>query len=274
MSGTSAPGFRTLVEVSPGKLVWTSEAFVTITTVVLAGPGSPDCLIIDPAVHVDDLAAFAAALAGRGLRPTIGWSTHPHWDHVLWATSLGPQVPRFGTSGNVTVCEQRRDQLLESVQDSSPGHELDLVARLQPIARAAADLPWSGPRTIVIEHLAHARGHGSLHLVDLGVLIAGDMCSDIEIPLLDLDQSDPVGDYRRALDAYSKLEDLALVIPGHGAPGDLAAFRERVAADRRYLDDLELGRPVADGRLSGWLVNEHERHVERLRTGSVEKVPR
>jgi hypothetical protein len=33
-----------------------------------------------------------------------------------------------------------------------------------------------------------------------GVLLAGDMLSDIEVPLLDLLAADPIGDYRAGLD--------------------------------------------------------------------------
>src|SRR6185437_8481741 len=49
---------------------------------------------IDPGVTVADLAALAAELADRGLRPAVAWSTHPHWDHVLWSAGLG-DAPRY-----------------------------------------------------------------------------------------------------------------------------------------------------------------------------------
>jgi hydroxyacylglutathione hydrolase len=71
--------------------VTTAERFVTTTTVVTGAGGS--CLVIDPAVTVADLTALAAALAARGLRPVAGWSTHPHWDHILWHALLGADVP-------------------------------------------------------------------------------------------------------------------------------------------------------------------------------------
>jgi len=38
----------------------------------------------------------------------------------------------------------------------------------------------------IIEHQAHAVGHAALLLADRGVLLAGDMLSDILIPLFDL----------------------------------------------------------------------------------------
>src|ERR1700722_12232338 len=74
-------------EVAAGVFVTTAEKYTTTTTIV-AGAGG-DCLLIDPAVSVADLAALAGWLTARGLRPAAGWSTHPHWDHLLWSRALG-----------------------------------------------------------------------------------------------------------------------------------------------------------------------------------------
>src|SRR5580658_4741153 len=81
-------------EVAPGVYVVTAEAYTTTSTIV-AGTGGT-CLLIDPAVSVADLAALARWLKERGLRPVAGWSTHPHWDHLLWSGALG-DVPRYAT---------------------------------------------------------------------------------------------------------------------------------------------------------------------------------
>src|SRR3546814_17542807 len=48
---------------------------------------------------------------------------------------------------------------------------------LTPVADA---LPWEGPEAVLVTHDAHASGHSALHLPELGVLVAGDMGSDIE----------------------------------------------------------------------------------------------
>src|SRR5260370_41330794 len=94
-----------LVEVADGVLVGTSELYLTTTTVVVGRAGC--CLVIDPAITPADLAVLAAELAGRGLRPAAGWSTHPHWDHVLWAAALG-DVPRFGGPRAAAAAAARR----------------------------------------------------------------------------------------------------------------------------------------------------------------------
>jgi hydroxyacylglutathione hydrolase len=69
-------------EIAPGVFVATAEMYTTTTTVVAGADGG--CLLVDPAVTVADLAALADWLSARGLRPVAGWSTHPHWDHLLW----------------------------------------------------------------------------------------------------------------------------------------------------------------------------------------------
>jgi hypothetical protein len=89
------------------------------------------------------------------------------------------------------------------------------------------------------------------------------MCSDIEMPLLDLDQPDPIGDYRAGLAKLSALP-VRLVVPGHGTIGDGAEFRRRIALDLAYLDDLEHGREPADPRLGGWLVGQHDQQARHL----------
>lgn len=67
---------RSLTEVAPGVLVATSSYAMTTSTVVVGSSGG--CLVIDPAVTTADLAGLTAELAVRGLRPAVGWSTHPH----------------------------------------------------------------------------------------------------------------------------------------------------------------------------------------------------
>src|SRR5665647_248645 len=83
-----------LTPVAPG--VWTATAatWATLTTVVVADDGS--CLVVDPGITVQEVAALAAEIGSRGWRSVAGFATHPHWDHVLWAAALG-DVPRWAT---------------------------------------------------------------------------------------------------------------------------------------------------------------------------------
>jgi glyoxylase-like metal-dependent hydrolase (beta-lactamase superfamily II) len=96
------------------------------------------------------------------------------------------------------------------------------------------------------------------------VLIAGDMCSDLEIPLLDLESADPFGDYREGLRLLASVPGVQAVIPGHGHVGDDVEFRRRITADVAYLDALQAGGDIDDSRLTEeWLRTEHARQRAR-----------
>jgi hydroxyacylglutathione hydrolase len=256
-----------LAEVAAGVLVATSSFDVT-SSVVVVGPGG-GCLVIDPAATPGELAGLAAELAGLGLRPAVAWSTHPHWDHVLWSRELG-EVPRYATPAAVTVCEVGRDEILRGAEESAPGHDPSLIGRLTPLR--ASGIPWPGPAARVIAHDGHAPGHGAVFLPGTGVLVAGDMCSDVEIPLLDMAGPDPLGAYRTGLDRLAAVPGVRHVVPGHGHAGDAGEFRRRLDADVAYLDALVSGRPSEDPRLAEgcpqWLRDAHDeqaRYCHRAR---------
>jgi hydroxyacylglutathione hydrolase len=248
-------------EVARGVYVATAEKYTTTTTIVAGDDGG--CLLVDPAVSVADLAALAGWLPARGLRPVAGWSTHPHWDHLLWARALG-DAPRYATPRAVAVAAREEAGLISSVEEGAPGHDLTLFARVQPLI--GHEIDWPGPRALIYAHDAHAPGHGAVFLPDSGVLIAGDMCSDLEIPLLDLKSADPFRGYREGLGLLADVPGVRVVVPGHGHVGDDAEFRRRIAADLAYLDAVQAGGDIDDPRLAeDWLRAEHARALSRAR---------
>jgi glyoxylase-like metal-dependent hydrolase (beta-lactamase superfamily II) len=249
-------------EVAPGVYVATASSYTTTTTVVAGAGGG--CLLIDPAVSVADLDALARWLGGRGLRPAVGWSTHPHWDHLLWSAALG-DAPRYALPRAVAIVAREEAGLISGVEEGAPGHDLTRFARVQPLL--GHEIEWAGPRALVYPHDAHAPGHGAVFLPDTGVLVAGDMCSDIEIPLPDLDAPDPFGDYRAGLGLLAGIPGVRTVVPGHGHAGGEAEFRRRIAADLTYLDAVAAGLDLPDSRLTAdWLRAEHARALSRART--------
>jgi hydroxyacylglutathione hydrolase len=249
-----------LTSLSDRVLVGTSE-FCTTTTTVIIGDGH-GCLVVDPAVTPADLADLVTDLRDLELHVVAGFSTHPHWDHVLWAAELGA-APRYATAANVTAIDADFERSRRLAEEYAPGHDAALFGRLTALPSGATSIPWDGPEVRVIEHRAHAPGHAALHVPSDGVLLAGDMCSDIEIPLLDTDAPDPVTDYRRALDRFAAVEGIRHVIPGHGSVGDGAEHQRRIDVDRRYLDALESG--ADDPRLTEyWLVEAHQSHLQHV----------
>src|SRR3982751_6086129 len=83
-----------LKPVAEGVLIHESE-FCQSNAVVVHGGGG--VLLIDPGVRGDELTCLADDLSESGRTVVAGFSTHPHWDHLLWHTRLGA-APRYGTA--------------------------------------------------------------------------------------------------------------------------------------------------------------------------------
>ncbi len=251
-----------LTEIAPGVWTATARTWSTVTTVVVAPDGA--CLVVDPGLTVAEVAGLAGEIDARGWRVVAGFSTHPHWDHVLWSPAWA-DAPRWATPAAVGALLDAREDVLRSADETAPGHDRDLVGRLAALPPGTTHLPWSGPRVEVVAHAAHAVGHAALVLPDARVLLAGDMLSDLEIPLLDLGSADPVGTYRAGLDALERAAAHAgvrAVVPGHGHVGDHRELTRRLVADRRYLDALAAGTQPDDERLdTEWLAAEHRRQA-------------
>jgi len=246
-------------------LVATSELYKTTSTVIIGADSG--CLLVDPAVTPTDIAELAADLRRLGLHVVAGFSTHPHWDHVLWSAHLGTAA-RYTTAAAVRALASDFERSWRLAQEFAPGHDAALFGKLTALPTEATSIPWDGPQARLIEHRAHAPGHAALFLPSEGVLLTGDMCSDIEIPLLDTKASDAVADYRRALDLFASVDGVQYVIPGHGNVVDGAELRRRIAADRQYLEALESGGGGDDPRLTeDWLVEAHRTHLHSVRAG-------
>ena len=231
-----------LHEVATGLLVATSRTDSLNSVVVLGRDGG--VLLVDPGWQQDELDDLSAELSARSLTPVAGFATHAHYDHLLWHPDFG-DVPRWASPDTVRIAGSHRDQVLESLGDGYRSEVLALTGRLSVLP--GLDIPWLGPESDVILHDAHIVGHSAVWIAPLGVLIAGDMLSDIELPLPD-NSANALGAYRAGLEALAPYASIArYVIPGHGSiTGDGTA---RIEADRAYLDGLASGRESTDARL-------------------------
>jgi glyoxylase-like metal-dependent hydrolase (beta-lactamase superfamily II) len=182
---------------------------------------------------------------------------------VLWHASLG-DVPRYATPAAAAAARNERDTLAAAAEESAPGHDSSVIGKVTPLS--GTSIPWAGPAAELIVHDGHAPGHGAVFLPDSGVLIAGDMCSDIEMPFV-VEPGEPAAcmdrlrDYRAGLSRLAAVAGVRLVVPGHGHAGDAAELRRRVEADFAYLDLLERGEPSGDPRISGYARSVHEQQV-------------
>jgi glyoxylase-like metal-dependent hydrolase (beta-lactamase superfamily II) len=164
-------------------------------------------------VYGDEMDCVASDLSDSGQAVVAGFSTHPHWDHLLWHAGLGV-APRFGTARCAVTDRDRLSGGVDAVAKAAGIPEqvpLDLLGLVTGLPAETARIPWDGSQVRIIEHQAHAPGHAALLIEERGVLVAGDMLSDVLIPLLDLnDTADPIEDYLAAL---RLLEDLIGKLP-------------------------------------------------------------
>ena len=199
---------------------------------------------------------------GLGIPVVAGFSTHPHWDHLLWHPRFG-DVPRYATPAGAQLAGQARERAQEMAAETAPDIPLELVALVTPLPADGGPVPGA-----IIEHQAHAVGHAAILLADRGVLLAGDMLSDILIPLFDPRQDDQVGAYETALDRLDEaVSHVDVVVPGHGAVAQGPEVAARLAADHAYIDALRRGEEPVDARLSDadWLSGPHQSNQEHAR---------
>jgi glyoxylase-like metal-dependent hydrolase (beta-lactamase superfamily II) len=190
-----------------------------------------------------------------------GFSTHPHGDHLLWHSRFG-DVPRYATAAGARHTTENRERAQMMAADIAADIPLELVALVAPLPSDGGPVPGE-----IIEHRAHAVGHAAVLLANRGVLLAGDMVSDVLIPLLDAGQPDQLGAYETALD---RLDEAAghvdVVVPGHGAVAHGPEVAARLAADRAYIDALRQGEKPVDARLDAdWLAGPHRSNLEQVR---------
>jgi glyoxylase-like metal-dependent hydrolase (beta-lactamase superfamily II) len=172
-----------------------------------------------------------------------GFSTHPHWDHLLWHPRFG-DVPRYATAGCAQVATEGRERGQKMAAESASGIPLELLGLVTPLPADGGPVPGE-----IIEHQAHAVGHAAVLLADRGVLLAGDMLSDVLVPIFDPRRPDQLDTYAAALDRLGEAaKHVDVVVPGHGAVAEGPEVAARFATDHAYIDALQRGEKPADER--------------------------
>lgn len=267
-----------LTEVTPGVWVHQSDLLRNNTVVV---DGRDGVLLVDPGITTDEMACLAGDLRALNRTVVAGFATHPDWDHALWHDAWG-DVPRYGTARCAAVTARFRAQpdwrdrfaegLPPEIADDTP---TELFGLLTGLPDDVTELPWEGPRIRVVEQPAHSPGHAALLVEDHGVLVAGDMLSDVFVPMLDdfTADNDPIEEYLAGLDVLeAAAEGVRIVVPGHGSVGRGDAVRRRIELDRAYLHALRDGRTPDDPRIGAsaepgweWVGDIHEGQAQSVR---------
>ena len=214
---------------------------------------SEHTVVVDPGVlpsEIDDLARVT-----RGASPakvTLAF-THAHWDHVLGR----PWWPAAQTLGHDRLAmELKRDAAMiagearaiatqhgETWERGFAAFEPDLAASGLHFMKLG---PW---RLVLRDAPGHCDSQMTFHLPDHGALIAADMLSDIEPPMLN---GPPVRYFETLCGLQPLVEGGAIetLIPGHGSIAvGAAAVAERLERDLDYLERLEdeVARARAEG---------------------------
>jgi glyoxylase-like metal-dependent hydrolase (beta-lactamase superfamily II) len=270
-----------LTQVADGVLVHQSEL---LQNNAVAVQGRSGVLLIDPGTTGGEMACLARDLSGLGQLVVAGFATHPDWDHVLWHDDLG-EAPRYGTARcaafmrDLRAKEGWQARVAEGLPPEVAGQvPLDLFGLITGLPDGTAQVPWDGPAVRIIEHPAHAPGHAALLIEERGVLAAGDMLSDVFIPMLD-DQNganDPIEDYLAGLRLLEAVAGgVGVLIPGHGSVGRADEVRVRIGRDRAYVQALRDGREPSDPRIGPsakpgweWVTDIHTGQSQRFGTGS------
>jgi glyoxylase-like metal-dependent hydrolase (beta-lactamase superfamily II) len=95
----------------------------------------------------------------------------------------------------VPAAVEYREQAQAMAAQSASGIPLELIGLVSPLSDDGGPVPGE-----IVKHSIHAVGHAAVLLADRGVLLAGDMLSDVLIPLFDRQQPDQVGAYKTARD--------------------------------------------------------------------------
>jgi len=264
-----------LKQVAEGVLVHESACIQSNAVVV---QGKAGVLLIDAGITGDEMVAIADDLRKLGQPVVAGFSTHPHWDHLLWHAKFG-ETPRYGTARCAADVRaflsdaHWKDHIAEALPPEVAGQvPLDLLGLITGLPAETAQIPWEGPQVRIIEHQAHAPGHAALLIEKRRVLIAGDMLSDVLIPMLDLSAADPIEDYLAALRLLEGMaDDVDVVIPGHGSIGEADQVRTRIEQDRAYVQALRDGGVPDDPRIGPsakhgweWVSDVHAGQLQQL----------
>jgi glyoxylase-like metal-dependent hydrolase (beta-lactamase superfamily II) len=266
-----------LRQVAAGVLAHESE-FIESNAVVVHGEAG--VLLIDAGITAEEMVAIADDLRRLGEPVVAGFSTHPHWDHLLWNARLG-DAPRYGTARCATDIQVflSNPSWKDDVAEELPPEievPLDLLGLISGLPAEATQIPWDGPKVRIIEHQAHAPGHAALLIEERRVLVAGDMLSDVLIPMLDLEATDPIEDYLAALRLFEGVADeVDVIIPGHGSVGGADQLRARIELDRAYVLALRAGDVPSDPRVGPsakpgweWVSDVHNGQAQRFVEGN------
>src|SRR6516165_9547593 len=137
------------VWVRQSEWVWTNS---------IAVRGEDGLILIDPGIHSFELEQLADDVERLGIPVVAGFSTHPHWDHLLWHPRFG-DVTRYATPAAAHAAGEARVRGRKMAAESASGIPLELFGLVTALPAEGGPVPGE-----IIEHQAHAIGHAAVLL--------------------------------------------------------------------------------------------------------------
>ena len=126
-----------LHEVADG--VWVRQsAWVWSNAIVVRGEDG--VILVDPGIDGSDLDELADDVDRLGLPVVAGFSTHPHWDHLLWHPRFG-DVPRYATAAAAETASEARGRAQAIAAETASGIPLELIGLVTPLPADGAGVP-------------------------------------------------------------------------------------------------------------------------------------
>jgi glyoxylase-like metal-dependent hydrolase (beta-lactamase superfamily II) len=219
--------------------------------------GDDALLVIDTAMGAENGArVLSEARRLGGDRKVFLTTTHFHPEHAFGAQAFKRTASYIANSAQADELADKGAEYVEMFSGFGPG----LAELLADVELVQPEISYAGEEArldlggIVVELLyygpAHTRGDQLVFLPEQGILFPGDLVENRFLPIFP-DEDAVGGRWLALLDRIEAL-DPAVVVPGHGAVGDLGLVddlrtylidvRARVEAlrsDGRPLDEIE-----------------------------------
>ena len=109
--------------------IWVRQsAWVLSNAIAVRGEGG--LILVDPGIDGSDLNQLADDLERLSIPVVAGFSTHPHWDHLLWHPRFG-DVPRCAAGAHAASEARERGQRMAA--ESASGIPLELIGLVAPL---------------------------------------------------------------------------------------------------------------------------------------------
>lgn len=192
-------------------------------------------ILIDPGMTRDEIKNIHKFLEDSCLKSEGIILTHFHWDHILGVNNFG--ITDIYTHKRFPgELEDHRQATYRSIKKwAIEANEETLSLEKFPVPNHLMDdgnhLTVGGSNLLLLHSPGHTMDHLSVFDDKSGVLWAGDILSDLEIPFI----SGSILSFQSTLEKLVDLE-ITTIIPGHGSPThDQGEVHKRLDEDLEYI---------------------------------------